>query len=554
MLKHIQIQNYAIIQSLEINFPEGMTVITGETGAGKSILLGALGLVMGKRADSKVLFDMNSKCMIEAVFDISEYQLSDWFEEYDLDYHSELLVRREISTSGKSRAFVNDTPVTLDVLQSLTDELIDIHQQFDILNIQKPSIQVEILDALAGNKVEVAEYKKLFKKYRNLQLTYNELLLEEDKNAAEIQLLKFNFEEIEQANLKAGELISLEQDLKRLQAGEEIKKTSEEIVNGLENSENSLSDQLQSFLNALTSIRNVDNDLETIYQRLYSIREEIMDISRTASHISDSVEFDDEMIYNISQRVNTINRLLNKYKVISDDELLAIQEDFKSKLGSYSSLRENLYSTKQEIDALEIKLRKAAIEIGEKRKSVIPKFEDEVQELLIELAMPNAKLKVEMVDLEELSPTGLQSIQFLFSANKGNPLLPIKDVASGGEISRLTLVIKSLSSAAMTLPTLIFDEIDTGISGDVALKMGAILSQMAKKHQLITITHSPQIASKGLNHLYVFKKDTKDRTLTSLKTLKQDERVFEIGKMLSGDPPTQGAILNAKELLDAVTR
>ena len=551
MLTHLHIRNYAIIAQLDLDFPTGMTVITGETGAGKSIVLGALGLIMGNRADTKTLMNPDEKCIVEANFDISSYDLKNLFQSLDLDYADELLIRREINPNGKSRSFVNDTPVTLDVLQSLSDELIDIHQQFDTLNLQKPQFQLQVIDALAVNRENVLQYQRIFREYKTLQ---NELiaLVERESNAtSEMEFLQFQWNEIAQANVTLGEATQLENELIRLNAGEEIKKATAQIVHGLDESENTTIEAIQSYLTLLNPVKDADADIAEVYSRLFSIKEDLKDINRQLMMISDATEYDQEAIFNTSQRLNTINKLLFKHNVTSDAELLEKQKDIAEKLSNFSSVKHRISEVQTQIRKIEADLHQRANTIGEKRQSIVSKFESNVKALLSDLAMPHANIKVDIAESSELTTTGNQTLRFLFSANKGNALLPVKDVASGGEISRLTLVIKSLVADAMTLPTLIFDEIDMGVSGEVAQKMGRILHELARKHQLITITHSPQIAAKGTNHIFVFKQDIGHRTVTSLRTLDQNERLIEIAKMLSGDPPSESAILNAKELLQS---
>ncbi|MEZ4909370.1 MAG: DNA repair protein RecN [Saprospiraceae bacterium] len=551
MLTHLHIRNYAIIAQLDLNFPSGMTVITGETGAGKSIVLGALGLIMGNRADTKTLMNQEEKCVVEANFDVRSYALQNVFEALDLDYTDELLIRREINPNGKSRSFVNDTPVTLDVLQTLSDELIDIHQQFDTLNLQKPQFQLQVIDALADNKEQILQYQRIFKEYKQLQNEQN-ILIEKEKSAtSEMEFLQFQWDEIAQSNISKGEVSQLENDLLRLNAGEEIKKATSLIAHGLDESEQATIETLQSYLNLLSPVRAADPEIEEVYTRLLSIKEELKDINHQIMRISESTEYDQEAIYTASQRLNLLNKLLFKHNVTSDKELLEKQRQIEEKLSGFTSVKQRIIDIESQILKIEKELRSKAKSIGKRRCDVLQKFEIDVKLLLKDLAMPHANIKVDIVESDELTIIGNQTLRFLFSANKGNPLLPIKDVASGGEISRLTLVIKSLVANAMTLPTLIFDEIDIGVSGEVALKMGKILYGLADRHQLITITHSPQIAAKGSNHIFVYKQDVGPRMVTALRTLSTDERIIEVAKMLSGDPPSSSAILNAKELLQA---
>jgi len=549
MLKSIHIQNYAIIEKMEITFPGGLTTITGETGAGKSILLGALGLIMGKRADTKVLYNQDVKCFVEAVFDITAYGIESFFEEEGLDYLSELIIRREIAPGGKSRAFVNDTPVTLDILLKLTEGLIDIHQQFDILEIQKPVVQLQMIDALAGNAQTLDEYKSLYRAYRH-ELKKLEDLLEKNKSAhQEIEFLTFQINEFNQASLVPGEQAELESLLQRLSSSEDIKRYSTMVYHGLEENENAAIGQLQTLANQFSSIKELDPAYDALYSRLLSVKEELSDISREALHISDNTEYDEESIHATNERLNIIYRLEKKHGVSSLENLLLIQNDIQKRLDGFSDMTSEISAMENSSAKKEVELRMMASKLRKNRMTIIPDFENKVHDLLTNLSMEHAYIKVKVVELSELTATGLDDVSIQFAPNKGSDYLPLKDTASGGEMSRLTLCVKSLVAGAATLPTLIFDEIDAGVSGDVAQKMGSILLDLSKKHQVISITHSPQIAAKSESHFWVYKTDTEARTITSMKLLSSDERITEIAKMLSGNPPTDAARANARDLI-----
>jgi len=549
MLRKLEIQNYAIIDKLEIDFPTGLTIITGETGAGKSILLGALGLIMGKRADTKVLFDQERKCFVEATFAIADYQLHEYFTEESLDYDDELIIRREIAPGGKSRAYINDSPVTLDILTTLTENLIDIHQQFDTLDIQKPVFQLRIIDALAGNKNVLEQYSNLYKDYRQTCQKL-ELLKEKNRNAQqEVEFLNFQIAEFDQADLKPNEQDKLEMQLQKLTSAEDIIKNCSAIVQAVEEGENAILGQLQFVSNQFSSIKNLDKNFSDIYDRLLSVREELMDISKDASRISDSTEYDAAAIETTTTRLNIINRLQKKHGVITMDDLLKTQAEIKDKLNKYGDLTNDIENLERQISQKEIALKSLAQKLSEARKKVIPTLEKDVHNLLVGLSMNHAYIKVQTGVLSSFSNSGLDDISILFAPNKGSDFLPLKDTASGGEMSRLTLIIKSLVAGALTLPTLIFDEIDAGVSGDIAGKMGEILNNLANKHQIIAITHSPQIAAKAMSHYWVYKNDTESRTVTAMRQLDQGERVYEIAKMLSGNPPTEAAKANARELI-----
>lgn len=549
MLRRLEIQNYAIIDKLEITFPSGLAIITGETGAGKSILLGALGLIMGKRADTKVLYDQERKCYVEAVFDISAYTLRDFFVQNELDYFDEATIRREIAPGGKSRAFINDTPVTLDIIQDLSDSLIDIHQQFDTLDIQHPSFQIKMIDALAENRQHFDHYSGIYKSYK-INIKKLEDLNTKNRNAyQEIEYLNFQMDEFVQTELKEGEQEGLETLLHKLTSSEDIKTKSTLLRHALEEDENALINQLQSLIYQFSSIKSLDKNYQELYDRLISVKEELSDISKEAERISDTVEYDEEQIQLLNSRLNIINKLQKKHGVITMDELIKVELNIRAKLNTFSDLSGEILTLEKELGSQEKKLRDIAQIFSNNRKRIIPDFEKKVHELLEGLSMQHAYIKVQTSISSELTPTGMDIINIHFSPNKGSNFLPLKDTVSGGEMSRLALCMKSLVAGATTLPTLVFDEIDSGVSGDVAQKMGVILHHLSKKHQVISITHSPQIAAKAESHYWVYKTEDATRTMTSMKILSVEERVTEIAKMLSGNPPSDVARANARELI-----
>ncbi|MCI5081806.1 MAG: DNA repair protein RecN [Saprospiraceae bacterium] len=549
MIESLQIQNYALIETLEINFSKGLTIITGETGAGKSILLGALGLIMGNRADTKVLYHEDQKCFVEAVFDISKYDLKRFFKENDLDYEDELVIRREITPSGKTRAFVNDSPVNLKILQRLSSSLIDLHQQFDTLDIHNVSFQLRLLDALAGNKKVLEEYQKAFETYQRNRRQLNKLLSQTEQNAKERDFLQFQLEEFDKAELIAGEQEKLERELQRLTNAEDIKRQTLAAFQYLSESEQSVISQLEELGVQINQISKFDKNLDQLNDRFNGIIAELQDLSQEFETIAEETEYDEERIVEVQERLDLIYRLQAKHSVQTVNELLAIQEDISNRLTSINDDNERIEQLETEIADQEDKLRTKAAWLREKRQLVVPDFQKKVEKRLAKLAMEHAQLKIQFNELEELSPTGLDEIHFLFSANKGGRLQLIKDVASGGELSRLTLVTKSLVASAIPLPTLIFDEIDTGISGDVALKMGDILRKLSDQHQVVSITHSPQIASKADAHYFVYKQVKDDRTISNIRELEQEERIEAIAVMLSQSPPSKSALENARELL-----
>ncbi len=549
MIKKLSIRNYAIIEKLEIGFPEGLTIITGETGAGKSILLGALGLIMGGRADSKSLYDESQKCVIEGVFEIERYKLKSFFEEKDLDYSPECIIRRELSPSGKSRAFVNDTPVRLEMLRQLTGALIDLHEQFDTLDIHHVSFQLRMLDALAGNKNLLDEYQNHHRKFASDKRKLQQLLEQNTRSSQEADFLNFQLEEFNEVQLKIGEQATLETELNQLTNAEEIKKTLSAAFNNLTNGETPLTGQLAELLRQVAEVKTFHPDIPSLYTRLESLSLEMEDVAGEFEKVAVSTEFDPERIEVIQSRLDTIYRLQNKHRVNSISELLDIQESLQTKLDSFGDLSSEIEALEKSIAGQERNLLSIAKQLSQHRKKSAPSFTKKVLGLLKQLAMPHTRFEVEFKSLDHLSTTGTDEVSFLFAANPGSRLQHIKDVASGGELSRLTLVTKSLVASAIPLPTLIFDEIDTGISGDVSLKMGNILRQLSNHHQVINITHSPQIASKADAHYFVYKKVTGNSTATKIKQLNDDERVRSIAVMLSQSPPSEAALANARELM-----
>ncbi|WP_425422625.1 DNA repair protein RecN [Phaeodactylibacter xiamenensis] len=549
MIERLHIRNYAIIEELTIDFSKGLTIITGETGAGKSILLGALGLVMGRRADIKSLYNLDSKCTIEGFFNVEAYDLRSFFDEHDLDFDPQVVIRREITPSGKSRAFVNDTPVTLNVLQDLSSTLIDLHQQFDNLDIHKVSFQLRLLDALAENRPLLAQYQSLFSAYQQDQKQLKTLIARQQQSAKELEFLQFQLEEFNTAELVDGEQEELEEELSRLTNAEDIKRTLAASFQQLSESEVSVIGQMEELTQAIKSVSSFDRRIEGLYGRFSGLVEELRDVAQEFESIADETEHDPERTQEVQERLDMIYRLQNKHQVASVRELLEIQTDLQQQLDEIGDLSQEIERLQQSTQEQRQQLETMAEELSTRRHSVVGGFENKVEQMLAQLSMQHAKLKVDISRTEDLEPTGFDEVNFLFAANKGGRLQLIKDVASGGELSRLTLVVKSLVASAIPLPTLIFDEIDTGISGDVALKMGSILRQLSNEHQVVSITHSPQIASKANAHYFVYKKDKEDRTVTEVRPLEMEGRVYAIATMLSQDPPSESAINTAKELL-----
>jgi DNA repair protein RecN (Recombination protein N) len=549
MITRLYIQNYAIIDNLDVRFSQNLTIITGETGAGKSIMLGALGLIMGKRADTKALYNDQEKCVVEAWFEIKAYDLKAFFDENDLDYEDQISIRREITPAGKSRAFVNDTPVNLETLQTLTAQLIEVHQQFDTLDVQRPDFQLKVIDALASNKELLKTYKEGFALYKS-DVKKLDALKERNANGnKESEYLKFQWEELSLAQLKADEMDGLELELQSLTHAEEIQKACANAYQALEGEELSLGNQLTSILQTLRPITKYQPEVSALNDRLDVLLEEVKDLSSEFESIAEKTEYNPSRIEDLQVRLNLLNRLLQKHQVRTDVELIALQNELEAKLQGFDNLTGQIEEFELKISKQATDLKSKATEISKRRQQICKEFEEAVHSRLVLLAMENARLSVEINAGQDLSPTGTDQLRFLFAANKGSRMEEIKGTASGGELSRLAFCIKSLVAGAATLPTMIFDEIDAGVSGEVANRMGQMLQQLSAHHQVISITHSPLIAAKADLHFFVFKKVVGERTLTGIKILESDDRVMEIAKMLSGDPPTDAARANAKEMI-----
>lgn len=549
MIISLEIQNYAIIEKLHVALDKGLNIITGETGAGKSILLGALGLIMGKRADTKVLYHQDRKCIVEASFNIKSYDLKGFFEANNLDYDIELIIRREISPVGKSRAFVNDTPVTLAILQELTKSLVDMHQQFDTLDIHSSKWQMEVLDSLAGNAKLLSAYQLEFKEYKVAEKRLKTLEKEAANALKELDYITFQFTELDEASLEFDEQESKEQLLNRLAGTEDIQRIANSAYFAIDESEQSIINQLQIISQDLDNIKELDPKLSESYDRVLSSLEELRDIAAVLQDVNESVEHDPNLAQETQERLDMIYRLQKKHQVVSIEELLTIQTDLHTRINSQQKMDGEINEIASKMHKLETNLKVTAKKLSTNRKKIAKSFAKDIEMLLATLSMEHAKIDARLTDSDQLTPNGMDKVDYYFSANKGGTLGALKNVASGGEISRLTLVIKSLVASSMALPTLIFDEIDTGVSGEVANRMAEIISKLAKKHQVMSITHSPQIAAKAQHHYFVYKHETETRTITNIKLLSANDRIVEIAKMLSGNPPSDAAVANAKELI-----
>jgi DNA repair protein RecN (Recombination protein N) len=548
MLKNLLIKNYALIRELEMSPSADLNIITGETGAGKSIMLGAIGLLLGNRADTKVLFDQNEKCIIEGSFEIQSYHLQDLFAEAELDYDDTCVIRREISPQNKSRAFVNDTPVNLDVLKKLGTYLMDVHSQHETLLLGNSDFQVSILDAYAKNSSILLSYKDLFKEFRVLQHKYNEVVKNAEEAKKQLDYNSFQFNELSEAELKPGEQEALEEELKLLENSEEIKSKLNLMMQIMSESESSVNANLKVIAKHLDQISRYSKNYETLKDRLTAAFIEIKDISAELENEEATVEFGQERIEIIQERLSKIYTLQKKHQVNTIAELNLIQNELQTKVNQVLDLDEEIKNLKIKLDTTHKNLLAKGDELSKSRNKVINKIKEELEALLKEVGMVNATVKINQ-EKGEPSSNGMDQISFLFSANKGISPQELKNVASGGEFSRLMLCIKYILANKTSLPTIIFDEIDTGISGEIAIKVGKMMKQMAKNHQVIAISHLPQIAAQGSAHYFVYKDDSSTRAVSRIKKLSSDERIKEIAQMIGGEKPSESAIKNAKELL-----
>ncbi len=549
MLKRLQIRNYALIRELDVDFTSGLTIITGETGAGKSILIGALSLILGQRADSSVLKDKESKCFVEGVFEVDGYGMETLFEENDLDYDTQVIFRREIAPNGKSRAFVNDTPVNLKTLQDLGVRLIDIHSQHQSLELGNRLFQLMVLDNYAGNSALLSDYQARFKVYKSLlaELSNAEGLAIQLRK--ELDYIQFQFEQLSGANLQIGEQETIEHELSLLTHAEEIKMALLSVTNLLGGEEHNALTRIRESINVLNRISKYYPEAAVLSERMNSAYLEISDINSEAEFSSEKIDVDPGRILILNERLDLINSLLLKHHATNEEELIQLRNEFEFKINHVYSNDEIISGLLTRVKEYEDALMKQADLLSKKRiASTIP-IGRKVEEQLILLGMPNSRFRAEVKTGLNLSQYGRDEVNFLFTANKNGELNEISKVASGGELSRLMLSIKALISKSKALPTILFDEIDSGISGETADKMGNILKDISQDMQVINITHLPQIAAKGDNHYLVYKEDNDTETITRLKLLSPNDRISEIAKMLSGESISDAARLNATELL-----
>ena len=550
MLKSLSIKSYALIESLEINFEQGFSVITGETGAGKSILLGAIGLLIGNRADSSSIREGAAKCVIEGTFDVTGYNLRPFFEENDMEYDDECIIRRELSSGGKSRAFVNDTPASLAQLKALGNRLIDIHSQHQNLLLNTESFQMEVLDTLAGNQRERTAYQEAFKTFCSAEQALRKAEEEREKNKADEDYLRFQLQQFDEAKLKEGEEEELESERNMLENAEDIKSSMYAAVSLLSNGENDLLSSLKTCVSTLDSLSKNYAKASEWSERMESSYIELKDFANEIESTSERISFDPERLAEVEERLNLIYTLQQKHHVTGTAELLALEHDLRERLDAIDNSDSHIADLQKALERARKALSDAGGLLTASRKKTAQIAEKNIIERLKPLGMPNIRFKVEVMPRTTPDNTGMDAVSFLFSANKSTSLQDISDVASGGEISRVMLAIKAMTADSRGLPTIIFDEIDTGISGNIADRMGSIMQEMGScDRQIISITHLPQIAARGATHYKVSKEETAAGTVTSIRRLTPDERVYEIAAMISGATLTEAAIANARSLL-----
>ncbi len=548
MLTHLTIKNYALIKHLEFTPSANLNVITGETGAGKSIMLGAMGLLLGNRADSKALWDENEKCITEGTFDISAYGLNELFESENLDYENQTVIRREISANGKSRAFINDTPVTLEVMRKIGSRLMDIHSQHETLELGTKSFQLALIDSFAGNVELRNSYSTSWKKFIEAKEAFEKLNEESVALKKEADFIFFQLDELTKADLKEGELEKLESDLKILEHAEEIKIQFNAIIEQLGRSELSVSSTLAVVRNQLQTIASYSKEYAQLFERLESARIELDDILQEAEQAEEKIEFDPQRTEEIKDRVSSIYQLQQKHRLNDVLQLIELRNALQLKADKTNNLDDLLVRANDVYKKAEKELSQLAAELSKSRQKTFTPLTKQLTLLLKELGIPDASLAMEHTSIAP-GVKGADSIEILFSANKGMAPRPLAQVASGGEFSRVMFSIKYIMAEKTALPTLILDEIDTGVSGEIAIRLGNRMKEMAQRHQVISISHLPQIAAKAEAHFFVFKDNSADRTITSMKKLSEKDRVHEIAQMIGGSKPSALAIENARELM-----
>ncbi len=550
MLQKLSITNYAIIQELEVAFGNQLNIITGETGAGKSILVGALGLILGQRADSGLLLNADKKCVVEAVFAIKlGMKHKAFFIEHDLDEDDHITVRREITSNGKSRAFINDTPVNLTQLKQLGYLMIDLHQQFDTLELGQNEFQIDVLDAIADNQALVQEFKNHYQSYQKISKHLQQLQAQQEAANATQDYNQFLLDELLQARLQPNELETADQDLKRLSNAEQIKVQLSAAYFQLSQSEEPIVQQLKVISNKVAGLQSMLPELDVLQHRILAAQVELADIASELEAIDSKIEYDEERIQSLNDKVAQGYKLLKKHQVNTTQELLTIQTQLEESLQSVLNIEEEIKQTQVAQTCILADCHKTANTISANRKKAAAPFAKKVNELLVQVGMPNAMLQVSIENCD-LNAHGADTIRFMFDGNKSGKFESVEKVASGGELSRLMLCIKSIVAKKLSLPTLIFDEIDTGISGEAAKQVGNIMQELCQGIQVIAITHQPQIAAKANTHFYIYKQEINKQIATQIKQLNTEERITSIAKMLAGDKPSQAALASAKEMME----
>ncbi len=551
MLAKLTVHNYALIRELDLNLENGLTIITGETGAGKSILLGALSLILGTRADTSVLLDKKEKCVVEGTFKIDEYDLKDFFVNNDLDYEIVAILRREINPAGKSRGFINDTPVTVNLMKVLGDRLIDIHSQHQMLMLNDNNFQLNIIDSFAGTASLRYDYGISFTVFKKLQKEFNDLKEKAERNKADLEYYQFQLNQLEEARLKRGEQDELEKEQELLGHAEEIKlalENSSKLLNHEDRSVIPLLREAKTIIGKISSFLPPD---ENILNRLDSAYIELDDLANEIDKLAQKIEADPERLGKVNNRLDQIYSLIQKHRVKNLDELIIKKEEIEKIIRSIITSDDRLIEMTSQLKTQTEILTNLSEEISKMRNKILPGTEKKITESLKELGMPNAKFRISLSRAKDFTSSGIDNADFLFSANKQTEPENIARIASGGELSRVMLSLKSMLTKNNNLPTIIFDEIDSGVSGEVADKVGQILSGMGKYMQVVNITHLPQVASRGTKHFHVYKEDTKDSTITRIRLLSDKERVLEVARLLSGSEITETAIKNASELINA---
>jgi len=550
MLVSLQVKNYALIKELNIGFKSGFSIITGETGAGKSILLGALSLLIGQRADTTVLMDKQKKCIVEGVFDIKDYSLQPFFNDNQIDYEDNTIIRREIIPGGKSRAFINDTPVSLNQLRDLGLKLVDIHSQHENLNLGKNLFQLMVVDTVAQNGSLLKQYKKLYEAYLVSQIELEQLTEKAKQAQAEVDYFSFQFQQLEESKLQAGELYELETESNTLTHAEEIKFNLLKAGDLVSGEGITILGLLKDVMDAIDKLSGFFPKVQDVRGRLDSVYIELKDISSECELMGESVDIDPGRLQFVQERLDQLNSLLHKHSVSTVEELIKLKDDLHQKISEIASYDDQIIKLKKTVNDQREKITRLSEDLSGRRVAVISDIEDKVIKVLKQVGIPNARFSVLHSRIESFTPQGIDRVEFQFSANKQASKQDIGKIASGGELSRLMLAIKSLISSSLELPTIIFDEVDAGVSGEIAEKVGMIMKSMSGNMQVINITHLPQVAAKGDYHYLVYKYDQKKESITDIKLLGPEERVLELAKMLSGEELTEAAISNARELLN----